>query len=122
MRAGPIIAGAILLVVGTAAAVGGGMMKSAADYCLDVRCPESGEAFALGVAGNGIFLGGALVGLAGIGLVVAGIVTDAGARTIPVNGPPAMRACPSCSEPTPASSKYCVSCGTAIAPVLAARQ
>ena len=119
MRAGPIVAGAILLVVGLAAAIGGGMMKSAAEYCLDARCDDSGEAFMLGVVGNGIFLGGALAGLAGIGLVVAGVVAEPKARVVPVSGAPAMRPCPSCNEPTPTTSKYCIACGCAIAPVLA---
>lgn len=121
MRAGPIVAGSILLVIGIAAAVVGGGMKSAADYCLDARCDDSGEAFMFGVVGNGIFLGGALAGLAGIGLVVAGVVAEPKARAVPVNGAPPTRACPSCEAQTPASSKYCIACGTAIAPVLVRR-
>lgn len=121
MRAGPIVAGTILLIIGIAAAIGGGMMKSAADYCLDMRCDGSGEAFALGVFGNGIFLGGALAGLAGIGLIVAGVVTDARPRVVPLQAAAPMRACPSCTAATPQDARYCTHCGTAIAPILARR-
>lgn len=120
MRAGPIVAGTILLILGVAAAIGGGMMKTAADYCLDIRCDGSGEAFAFGVVGRGIFLGGAIAGLAGIGLIVAGVVTDARPRVVPVETAP-MRACPSCTAATPRGARYCTRCGTAIALILTRR-
>lgn len=119
MRAGPIIAGSILLLVGVAGTVGGGFMRSMGDLCIEMRCDGMDEALMLTVVGNAVFLGGALAGLAGIGLIVAGIVTEPKARTIPVEGAPTTRPCPNCSAAAAFDARYCSSCGSAIAPIAA---
>ncbi|HET6404095.1 MAG TPA: hypothetical protein VFH78_05570 [Candidatus Thermoplasmatota archaeon] len=118
MRVGPILAGSFLLLVGLAAVVAGGMMKSFGDACVQMRC-DDGEAYFAGMLGSGALLGGALAGLAGIGLIVAGVIAQPTARQIPVQQAAASRPCPQCAADAPRTARYCPSCGTAIAPVLA---
>lgn len=123
MRAGPIIAGSILLVVGLAGVMGGGIMESIGDLCGASRC-DSDEALMWGVIGNGVFLAGALVGLAGIGLIVAGVVSEKplrpAANVVVATPPVSTRPCPNCNAEGPRSAKFCAGCGAAIAPVLRA--
>ena len=130
MRTGPIVTGVILLIVGVGIVIGGapilGMGQTANEYCGNDpwgRCGGAeAEAGAMFVSmGYAMLWGGGLVALAGIGLIVAGVVAEPKVKpqTIPVAAPPvaATRPCPSCSAPAATDAKYCASCGAAIAPV-----
>lgn len=118
MRVGPIVAGSLLLIVGLAATIGGGFVRSAGESCIEMRCGDAEETMMFRAAGDAAFLGGALSGLAGIGLIVAGVMTDPKARKVPVSTAPLTRECPNCSAATPVSARYCPSCGCAIAPTI----
>jgi len=118
MRVGPILAGSFLLLVGLAAVVAAHLHARVAER-LHHAARDDGEAYFAGMLGSGALLGGALAGLAGIGLIVAGVIAQPTARQIPVQQAAASRPCPQCAADAPRTARYCPSCGTAIAPVLA---
>ena len=120
MRVGPIIVGSILLLVGLLSAAAGGAMRDVADICMRASDCDNDLAFTLFLGGP-LLYGGMMLALAGLGILVAGILAQPPARegkTIPVEAADA-RACPACGEMGPAKARYCASCGAAVARTLA---
>ena len=129
MRTGLVVTGVILLILGIGTVIGGapilGMGQTANDYCGSNPFNSCGgddvAAGAMFVSmGYAMMWGGGLLALAGIGLLVAGILAEPKAKpqSVPVAAPAAStRPCPACSAPAAADAKYCPSCGAAIAPV-----
>ena len=132
MRTGPIVTGVILLIIGIGVVIGGapilGMGQTANEYCGNDpwgRCGGAeAEAGAMFVSmGMAMMWGGGILALAGIGLIVAGVVAEpkvkpqpaAVASPVPVTSP--TRPCPSCSVTMANDARYCSSCGAAVAPV-----
>ncbi|HUR69275.1 MAG TPA: hypothetical protein VM370_08510 [Candidatus Thermoplasmatota archaeon] len=120
MRGWVIGIGAFLLLVGIAMTVGGATMDAIGEECQRQRC-DDGELFVVGAVGGGLFTGGMLLSLAGIGLIIAGIVAAEKPRLPPAHSVPIAvpaRPCPACGASGLADARYCAACGAAVAPVL----
>ena len=130
MRTGIVVTGVVLLVMGIGVVIGGapilGMGQTANDYCGNNPFNSCGgdeiEAGAMFVSmGYAMMWGGGLLALAGIGLLVAGVMAEPKVKptTVPVAAAPAptTRPCPACGVTAATDAKYCASCGAAIAPV-----
>jgi hypothetical protein len=117
MRAGVVITGAFLLAIGFVLVGAGAGMRSVADECARIRCDDGGETLFMGALGTGLLYPGMLLGLAAIGIIVAGVLAEARAKNVPVVAASSARPCPSCERPLASDAKYCASCGASVAPL-----
>lgn len=73
MRVVPVVIGSLLVIVALAAVFAGAFMADIGDVCESARCDDS-DALFMGAIGQGTRTAGWLLGLAGIGVLVAGML------------------------------------------------
>lgn len=117
MRAGVVIVGSILLAIGVVAAGGGGAARSVGEACVQMRCGDN-EPYFIGMIGTGALYAGIVLGLAGVGIVIAGILAEPRSRVVPVQA--RARPCPACGASLASGARACAACGAAVAPVASA--